>query len=294
MIACIIVTYNPDFEILTKCLDSILHQVDFIIIVNNSVKELKGNIKEYILEKTEIIELGNNFGIAYAQNRGIENAIKHNVDYVLLSDQDTIYPYDYVKMCISIYENYNSKENLGLIVPLFYNTNKKQMCKIMIKKSKAIIPEDGKSYFLAHAISSGSFIPVSVFKTVGFFNERLFIDYVDTEWCWRATKKQYKILCPTYLKISHSMGDSFKVILGKKFVVYSNFRYYFFFRNSYYLLFNSKLLSFQEFLYFFIYTKLKGIIFFITKGINLETLKLYIRAKYKGITNKFSLEEEIK
>ena len=125
-------------------------------------------------------------------------------------------------------------------------------------------------------------------------NERLFIDWVDTEWCWRANCAGYKIICNTDNIIYHSMGDNYKVVFDKKIVVYSNFRNYFFFRNGVYLLFHSHLLTKGEHLSFFKFMIEKSILFFITKGMSWRNIVLFNKAILKGLFNNFTLEESIK
>ena len=287
----IIVTYNPNLSQLKKCVYSLLTQVEKIIIVKNSLEAL--NFSDLKEDKIIQIQLDKNYGIAYAQNRGIEKAFALGADWILLSDQDTVFPDDYVFDCLKVYEKNKQSYKIAAIVPLFYNLNKNQLSQIMITKTKAVLPQKNKIYCLSHAISSGCFCPASAIKEIGLMNERMFIDYVDNEWCWRANKASFKILCDTNIVINHVMGDSFKKVFGRKFVVYSNFRNYFFFRNSFYLLFHSKLLNLKEFFAFWNYTNLKIIIFFLTKGFSLKNCKLIFKAIYKGISNKFSLEEEL-
>lgn len=287
----IIVTYNPNPCILKECIDSLKSQTDCIVIVNN------GNVTTsdaFILlekEKSNIhsINLGNNYGIAYAQNQGIEYAIKENANFVLFSDQDTIYPENFIQDSLNCY-NKHSKEKIAAIVPLFYNENKKQFAQINIAKTKSINPIIGKEYYVTHSISSGTFSPISVFNDVGMMNERLFIDWVDYEWCWRAVNKGFKIICDTNIVIHHNMGDSFKNVLGRKIVVYSDFRNFYFFRNGTWLLWHSHLFNFREWIGFKNFMFLKTILFFITCGFSIKHLKLYFSAIKQGITNKFTLE----
>ena len=286
----IIVTYNANLDNLKKLLFSLENQVNGIVIVNNCEKEL-------LIEKSKkvsILHLNKNYGIAYAQNIGIDYSIKKGAEYILFSDQDTVFPDDYICRCYNTYVNQSAKNNkIAAIVPLFYNENKDQLSQIMITKTKAINAEKGKIYSLAHAISSGSFVPIEAINKIGLMNERMFIDFVDNEWCWRANKHGYKVLCDSDIIINHSMGDNYKEIFGRKIVKYSNFRNYFYFRNSYYLLFHSGLLNIKEFFGFLIFTKVKAMLYFLVSGVSFKNIKIYIKAKYKGIFNKFSLEEEI-
>ncbi|MBQ6781057.1 MAG: glycosyltransferase family 2 protein [Treponema sp.] len=299
MIFCILVTYNPDFSQIKATLDSLLSQVDEIIIVKNSNERfdfLDGNdctaVSSAVHEKIHIIPLEKNMGIAYAQNRGIEYALAHGAEYVLFSDQDTIFPQDFVETSLACFERHTN-EKVAAVVPHFYNENKKQFAQISVTKTKAVVPEIGKDYFLAHAISSGSVCPASVLKNAGMMNERLFIDWVDFEWCWRAAALGYKIICDTGNVIHHNMGDSFKSVLGRKIVVYSDFRQYFFLRNGFYLLFHSGLLRGKEKLSFGVFMLMKSVLYFVTSGFTWKHIKVFFKAVSKGITNRFSLEEEL-
>lgn len=289
----IIVSYNPDDKKISETVLSLINQVNTIVIVKNSMESLVfafDDINKIIFsEKLHIIQLERNMGIAYAQNRGIEYALSHGADYVLFSDQDTLYPVDFIKKSLVCFERHKN-EKIAAVVPYFYNENKKQFAQVSVTKTKSIDAEIGKDYYLAHAISSGSLCHVSVLETAGMMNERLFIDFVDTEWCWRATKMGFNIICDTTNIIHHSMGDSFKKILGKKIVVYSDFRNYFFLRNGIYLLFHSHLLKFYEGLGFYVFMFKKTILYFITTDFSYKHIKLYLKALRRGLLNNFTME----
>lgn len=284
----IIVTYNPDILLFKKCVESILSQVDTVVIVNNGESCVFDSLKNDMAEKKiHVIELGKNMGIAYAQNCGIEYAKNNYADFVLFSDQDTVYPTDFVEKSIETCDNYKM-EKVAAVVPLFFNENKKQYSQINIEKTKAIAPEIDKVYFVSHAISSGTFSPISIFENVGGMNEELFIDWVDYEWCWRAVNSGYKIICDTKNIINHNMGDSYKTILGRKIVVYSSFRNYFFFRNGVYLLIHTNLFSLRERLAFFKFMIIKSFLFFLTNGVSYSNVRLYCKAVFNGIRKKLS------
>lgn len=286
----IIVIYNPNISQLKACVASLFPQSEKIIIVKNSKERLDDDFKS---EKIVQVQLDKNYGIAYAQNRGIEMAIAGNADFVLFSDQDTVFPVDFVGQSLMCYERHRN-EKIAAVVPFFYNENKKQFARISVAKTRTILPENGKEYYVSHAISSGTVCPAAVFETVGMMNERLFIDWVDTEWCWRATDAGYKLVCDTKNIIHHSMGDDFKTVFGRKIVVYSDFRNYFFLRNGIYLLLHSHLLSFSEKLPFCSFMIKKTVLFVITSGFQLKSFKTFYKALKKGLSNKFSLEEELK
>ena len=84
-----------------------------------------------------MINLCKNYGIAYAQNRGIEKANEIGVDMVLFSDQDTVYPSTFIKNSELVFQRHKN-EKIAAVVPIFYNDNKKQMSQISIKKFKTV------------------------------------------------------------------------------------------------------------------------------------------------------------
>jgi len=105
---CIIVTYNPDPGLLAKVLATLAPQVRVCYIINNGAPSFgaaAGNAR--------VVNLGANYGIAYAQNRGIEMALADNAEFVLLSDQDTLYPEDFVARLLSAYAEYHATEHVG-------------------------------------------------------------------------------------------------------------------------------------------------------------------------------------
>jgi len=275
----IIVTYNPEPEQFHLTLTSILNQVSLCIIVDNGNKKFDIDCSE----KIRLITLGKNYGIAYAQNRGIELAKQYNVDFILLSDQDTIYHDGYVNKMLLFYEQYHNKSIIGSLVPWVFDKNKMCKTKIAIKKFNCIVPENDKVYRVAHAISSGTFIPVRNLEKIGGMCEELFIDWVDFEWCWRATNMGYEIICVPSVSIHHMMGDKSRKI-GKRIIALRNRdRYYYMIRNAVYIIMHCSVLKIQEKLFFGIdlFTKVVGICL-----IEKNAFLLLFKAIYDGVTKR--------
>ena len=94
MISAVYVTYNPDLDVLNSSITSIMHQVEKVIVVDNSPVPFE-TIKIKDSEKCIFIPLQDNIGIAAAQNIGITKSLD-GVEYLILSDLDTIYPDGYI------------------------------------------------------------------------------------------------------------------------------------------------------------------------------------------------------
>jgi rhamnosyltransferase len=242
-IVAIVVTFNPDFDQLKKTIDGIIKQVAYCIIVDNG-----NTVFPFQYNNLIIISLGCNQGIAYAQNKGIKYAFLLGASYILFSDQDTEYPEDFIKNIFSVYNSLlpKYKNNVALLAPVFYDIRKKAKSFIMLTKFSYTNNHSLPYIHTAQAISSGSFVAVEALKKIGLMNERLFIDYVDFEWCWRATGLGYKIFTVPQIVIKHSLGHDTKIICGKTVTIRNNMRYFYMIRNAFFLSLHSPYLKFHE------------------------------------------------
>ena len=246
----VIVTFKPNILILKKCIVSLIDQVNKIYIIDNTPFDcIELKLYSYEKEKIEIIYLHENKGIAYAQNIGIKKAIDNGADYILTSDQDTIYPENYINDMILIFKKYN-KQKVAAVAPFFRDVNSNnQLMPIMIyNKNKIIrkrmfneIPEE--IYSVSHVISSGMIIKKDALLCIGLMDVVLFIDWVDTEWCFRANTLGYNIIQTSNVIITHQHGDYAKKIFNYTLTKHNYIRRYYRIRNGVFLLLNNKYLN---------------------------------------------------
>jgi rhamnosyltransferase len=83
---------------------------------------------------------------------------------------------------------------------------------------------------------------LTLYQKIGPFDEKLFIDYVDNDYCYRAKLAGYKLLKFTNVTLIHQLGkmvnaSSYKslYLLKKKKVVHPPIRCYYMYRNMLYL-----------------------------------------------------------
>ena len=257
-IVVVIVTYNPNMQQINETVHSIIDQVSYCIIIDNGNTEFDFQGIENVI----IVSLGKNYGIAYAQNRGIEIAQQHNADFILLSDQDTVYPENYIERNIIAYRELKNHK-LAALAPVFYNSRKKIKSPIMGKKFSSTTDFSGTYIKTAQAIASGTFIVAASLHDIGGMNEKLFIDYVDFEWCWKATALGYAIFTISDLIINHDLGDDAKIVFGRQVTVRNDIRYYYMIRNGCYLARYSPFLKWHEKFLLFkrVFIHIAGVIF---------------------------------
>lgn len=241
-IAAIIVTYNPEIDRLYGLINQLMPQIAKVIVVDNGSKNLSeiNKIKKH--EKISIISLGENLGIAKAQNVGINEVLKNEINYFILFDQDSNIASEYVE---KIYLNYfllSKSNNVGVVGPALYNDLYDYMYPILnvekngLVSKKNITTLEKKPFESNMVIASGSFISVDLIKSIGYMKEYFFIDSVDTEFVLRAESYGFKNFIVTDVHLNHLIGDKNIIFFGKKITVHSPFRRYFMFRNFLYML----------------------------------------------------------
>lgn len=224
-----IVTYNPDLERLQKNINAIEPQVEHLIIVDNSSKNINliSRIKGECNIKIDLIENKENIGIASALNQALDYAYKNNFDWILTLDQDSICDINMISEMKSQYEKEDNK-NIALIAPNILDEN------ITLK------PQDIKEgiEYTGPVITSGSLTKTNIAKNIGGFVDKLFIDQVDFDFCLRLKDSGADILKVNRAIIYHQLGEiSEHKLFGKTITTtnHSPIRRYYYYRNLIYM-----------------------------------------------------------
>jgi len=227
MILTSIITYNPDIELLNKNIQAIVFQVDKVIIIDNG-SENQQKLVELLSHHTnvEYVQNGNNEGVAYALNQALEYAEINRYQWLLTLDQDSICSETIIEKYMEIITN-NKDNNILLLCPQIKDVNST----IEQLQSERVEEVDV-------AITSGSLLNVEQSIKIGGFLSRLFIDYVDFEFCLRGQEHALKILRVNSVTLQHTLGRiEEKKVFGYRFVVtnHTPFRRYYLFRNKIFL-----------------------------------------------------------
>jgi len=188
-LAGVVILYNPDAMVLKNVqtyIDEIevLYVIDNSDIVNNSVVE---KLKK--MDKIRYIHFNENRGIAYPLNFILSKV--RDYEFLLTMDQDSCFKPNVMKKYkehISIWAEKDSSiavfaaDNTGLIHSKLYQ-------------------------FEESVMTSGNVIKTDIAKSIGGFREELFIDEVDSEFCYRLRRFAYKILIFYDLKMEHHLGN---------------------------------------------------------------------------------------
>lgn len=209
-ISSVIVTYHPNEENYRN-ISHISNNCDLVIVIDNT--DSKSPIYMDNFTNCKVIRNNKNIGLSAAYNIGIETVRKYGYENIFLFDQDTKIPDDFFQRMLDFKAKYQKKyHEEGIIVPNFFDRNCKTFAKFsLIKPLKFCLKPCHKvgTSFLSHsliAITSGTYLTYSIYKSIGPFREDYFIDFIDHEYCLRASLKGYKIIPNCSVTINHSIG----------------------------------------------------------------------------------------
>jgi rhamnosyltransferase len=233
MIAAIVVSFNGS-DTLQNTVSSIYPQVDRLILIDNGSDSLTLDLicKLECDFEISVIKLSGNYGIAYALNRGVELALSLGSEWIITFDQDS---QPLPGMVSRMLEFINLREYGTKALILSPNIS---YAGSQLKIESAAVNCAKKPVELLFAITSGNMIHSNVYKSVGLYDEALFIDAVDFEFCFRARFAGFRIFRIPDAVLNHRLGHAKKInILGFSLQTYvhSPMRRYYMFRNHFYL-----------------------------------------------------------
>lgn len=217
-LACVIVTYHPDIQILRRQLEKLPPSAAVVLVDNASAAYLVEAVCHLAAgrKRTHFIANDRNLGLAAAINQGVRQ-VKVNwpeTRFVLLLDQDseplpgsiellvqkTI---DLKKECPSVgCVGPNLLDPVtGLSHGFHQTTHWRWIRKHPSKNSTQLIP-------CANLNGSGTLVPLDLFLELGGLDESLFIDHVDTEWSFRVTAAGYVLFGIPGAHFIHRMGEN--------------------------------------------------------------------------------------
>lgn len=205
-----VVTFNPDLDRLHQNLAAALAEVDEVIVIDNAsanILQIEGLVEAS--PRIHLLRNRTNGGIAKALNQTFTWAAERRTGWVLLLDQDSVASPGMVNFLAA-----NAGENVGIVAPAIIDRSDRQ------PSSR----EDGPSA-VNYCITSGSLCSVQAWQAVGGYDESMFIDFVDFDFCLRMRQKGYLIVREPAATLLHEIG---KISRHGRFTAYhhSAFRSY--------------------------------------------------------------------
>ncbi|WP_158239178.1 glycosyltransferase family 2 protein [Uliginosibacterium sp. TH139] len=237
-VAAVIVSYHPDIQEFRRVLESLRAQVAAMIVVDNGSGDgFLSALEGLQWPELTVLPLRRNAGIAAAQNEGIRCALEQGATHVLLLDHDSRPLTGMVPVLIKALGRLSAKgHRVAAVGPTYVDARQgNQPVFVRVKGlslSRVTVPDFEDLARVDHLIASGSLISAPVLRDIGLMDDSLFIDYVDVEWCLRASSRGYEVFGCFSAQMEHSLGDEPIRLLGRSFPARTPLRHYYTFRNA--------------------------------------------------------------
>ena len=221
----IIILFYPERPILLNNIRLLENNGWQVVVVDNSPQ----SHKSWLSSSVEFRHCPENAGIAHAQNIGLLLARQQGRDYAMLLDQDSHLTEHLLQTAKQrVIEAQSRYPDLAAYGPTIVSEFDGQVVRAKVQR---VVPDEHGFLHSRQIIASGKIIPLAVLSDVGLMEDALFIDGVDHEWCWRASRKGFRIISDTQALLRHKQGESRKRVLGMTFKVGSPVRLYYQYRN---------------------------------------------------------------
>jgi GT2 family glycosyltransferase len=212
----------------TECLESLKNiaylNYKIIVVDNGSDVDETVKLKERFSGCAHFIRQAENSGFGGGANIGIKYAQDNFApDYFLILNNDTVVAPDFLDQMIKLAE---SDSSVGIVGPVVcsYDSPDLIQCigaRISVSNGQTLMldgkqPDSGQygQQKEVDLVLACMLLSAAVVGRVGYFNDKYFIYYDDTEYCVRTKKAGYKIVFAPEAKIWHKSGQSAGKVVG--------------------------------------------------------------------------------
>lgn len=193
-IAATVILYQPDNDVIDN-IDTYVDKVDLLYIVDNSEK-VNTDIRDVLQKKKNVkySYFSENKGIAKALNHAVYLAKLDGYEYLMTMDQDSKFTDGELAKYLEEAEELFKKDKNVILCGLNH---------------LAYHPKYSQQRYerVDEVITSGMILDIEKIYMIGGFLEKLFIDYVDYELCYRAYKNGFTCMIINDCYLIHQVGS---------------------------------------------------------------------------------------
>lgn len=217
----IILNWNGKEDTL-ECLSSVSNinyfNYELVIVDNGSSDDSVDSIRSQF-PQVHIIETGKNLGFAEGNNVGIRYALSCGADYILVLNNDTWVEKDFLKHLVSEAVNtdnqfvygsaiyYAEPDNMIWFAGAKWNNDKLTFDFPLQNSLSDHLPS--RPFESDYICGAALFFHRSIPEQIGLLDEKFFLVWEESDWCYRARKAGYPSLIVPDSKIWHKIGVSF-------------------------------------------------------------------------------------
>lgn len=287
IITIVVLNYNNAQDTL-ECVHSLKQNlpsdamVEIVIVDNASTDDSYNEISQDLSGEVTLIRAKENAGYAAGNNIGIRYALKKGDGYICILNNDTIIDSDFLSPCIKALKK---DRKVAFVSPsiIDYSSGKLQQTGMDIRLFRAksiplnrnMFPDECIGRHIRCDMVGGCcmIFHTTLVRKIGLIPEYYFMYFEETDWCWRAKKKNYDCMCVTDARIIHKGQSTVKE--------YHTLAFYLFERNR--IVFAKHCMGRLQFLIFLGFDLVKS----IYRGIlDKQHLLKYVKWHMDGLLNR--------
>lgn len=283
----IILNFNSCLETI-NCIESLSKitypNYEIIVVDNASSDDSEDEIKAHFTDIT-VIQSGENLGYAKGNNIGISYALDKGADYICILNNDVVVENGFLEPVVAILEN---RQDVGMASPCICDFKQRNYIQSMgayinlytglaQAKFKNVLFNKMKDRELEVDYLGGACFVVKrqVFESIGLIPENYFLFFEETEFCLKAARKGYKLICTAKSKVYHKGS----LTISK----YAGLSYFFINRNR--VIFMRRNANTIQKAIFSIYVTIEGIGRMLIRKENIDLFRYYLQGLEADINN---------
>lgn len=193
-----VVTYNPDMERLAENLEAVVPQVDCVLVYDNGSGNI-ADVETLSLERGVVVcASGKNSGMAVALNEGCAAAWAFGADHILLLDQDSVVASGMVGELLR-----EAAPGRAIVSPVLIDRNRRD-----------VFEREDRVELVKRPVTSGALLSLDAWRSVGGYDERLFVDWVDVEFYCNVHIHGWDVVRCYRTYLLHELGSQEHVLTG--------------------------------------------------------------------------------
>lgn len=232
----VVVTYHPD-EAGIENVRTMAAECGRVVVVDNGSSPAV-QVRLAAVTGVELIALGKNLGVATALNVGARRAVETGCRWIVTFDQDSK---PQPGMVAALQATAARHPRAAVIVPRIIEGGVRGPGYRWVRRHprvrwlfQRVRCADADLPAVTMAVTSGSLIELETWQQLGGFDESLFIDYVDVDYCLAVFRAERTVTVSAGAKLDHKLGARQSgVLLGHEFrpMHHAAFRHYYIARN---------------------------------------------------------------
>lgn len=219
-----VILYNPDKDVMRN-IESYIKYLDRLYVIDNQNGKIITDRLKNKYSNVEIIEHSENMGIAFSLNE-VLSLCQNKYTHLLTMDQDSCFDIGIMYKYKNAISGFDWEKTVGVGPKILDYSTTPKYSDVSYQETLGVI-------------TSGNIISIKNAINIGGFDEKLFIDEVDYDFCYKGILKNYKVyVYNSGIYLKHSLGnmiERFFVYRTLKCMNHNYIRKYYIMRNRFFV-----------------------------------------------------------